>query len=39
MFGEHNEYVYRELLNVPEEEYQALLAGGHIADAYDASVP
>jgi len=39
MFGEHNEYVYRELLKVPEEEYQALLAAGHIADAYDASVP
>jgi crotonobetainyl-CoA:carnitine CoA-transferase CaiB-like acyl-CoA transferase len=39
MFGEHNEYVYREVLKVSEEEYQALLAGGHIADAYDPSVP
>lgn len=39
MFGEHNEYVYREVLKVSDEEYQALLAGGHIADAYDPSVP
>ena len=39
MFGEHNEYVYREVLKVSEDEYQSLLAGGHIADAYDPSVP
>ena len=39
MFGEHNEYVYREVLKVSEEEYQSLLTGGHIADAYDPSVP
>ncbi|MGE0598499.1 MAG: CaiB/BaiF CoA transferase family protein [Dehalococcoidia bacterium] len=39
MFGEHNEYVYREVLKVSDEEYQALKAAGHIADEYDASVP
>lgn len=39
MFGEHNEYVYREVLKVSDEEYEALLAGGHIADEYDPSVP
>ena len=39
MFGEHNEYVYREVLKVSDEEYQALSAGGHIATEYDASVP
>ncbi len=39
MFGEHNEYVYREVLKVSNDEYQSLLAGGHIADAYDPSVP
>ncbi|MCL4240241.1 MAG: CoA transferase [Dehalococcoidia bacterium] len=39
MFGEHNEYVYREVLKVSDDEYRSLLAGGHIADAYDPSVP
>lgn len=39
MFGEHNEYVYRQVLKVSDDEYQSLLAGGHIADAYDPSVP
>ncbi|WP_322796399.1 CoA transferase [Tepidiforma sp.] len=38
-FGEHNEYVYRELLKVSEAEFEALKAGGHIADEYDPSVP
>ncbi len=38
-FGEHNEYVYRELLKVSDEEYAALQAGGHIAEEYDPSVP
>ncbi len=39
MFGEHNEYVYRELLKVSDEEFEALKASGHIATEYDASVP
>lgn len=38
-FGEHNEYVYRELLKVSDSEYEALKAGGHIAEEYDPSVP
>jgi benzylsuccinate CoA-transferase BbsF subunit len=39
MFGEHNEYVYREVLKVSDAEWDSLMAGGHIADEYDASVP
>ncbi|MCC6959834.1 MAG: CoA transferase [Dehalococcoidia bacterium] len=39
MFGEHNDYVYRELLKVSDEEFEALKAGGHIATEYDPSVP
>jgi crotonobetainyl-CoA:carnitine CoA-transferase CaiB-like acyl-CoA transferase len=38
-FGEHNDYVYRDLLGVSDEEYEALRAAGHIATEYDASVP
>jgi benzylsuccinate CoA-transferase BbsF subunit len=38
-FGEHNDYVYREVLKLSEAEYDALKAGGHIATEYDASVP
>jgi crotonobetainyl-CoA:carnitine CoA-transferase CaiB-like acyl-CoA transferase len=37
--GEHNEYVYRELLGVSDEEYRRLQAGGHIAMDFDPSVP
>ena len=37
--GEHNEYVYRELLGVSDEEYQRLQADGHIAMDFDPSVP
>ena len=39
MFGEHNEYVYREVLKVSDEEFASLKAGGHIATEYDASIP
>ena len=39
MFGEHNDYVYRELLKVSDAEYEALRASGHISTEYDASVP
>ncbi|MGD9893974.1 MAG: CaiB/BaiF CoA transferase family protein, partial [Dehalococcoidia bacterium] len=38
MFGEHNDYVYRDLLGMSEEEIARLAAGGHIAMEYDASV-
>jgi crotonobetainyl-CoA:carnitine CoA-transferase CaiB-like acyl-CoA transferase len=39
MFGEHNEYVYREVLKVSDAEYQSLAESGHIATEYDPSVP
>jgi benzylsuccinate CoA-transferase BbsF subunit len=38
-FGEHNDYVYRDLLKMGEGELEALKAAGHIATAYDPSVP
>ncbi|HLZ69255.1 MAG TPA: CoA transferase [Dehalococcoidia bacterium] len=38
MFGEHNDYVYRELLGCSEEEYQRFQDAGHVAMEYDASV-
>ena len=38
LFGEHNDYVYRELLQVGDEEYERLRAAGHITDTYDVSV-
>ncbi|MCC6382933.1 MAG: CoA transferase [Dehalococcoidia bacterium] len=37
--GEHNEYVYRELLGVGEEEYRRLVAEGHISMDFDESIP
>jgi len=38
-FGEHNDYVYRDVLKVSDAEYAALKAAGHIATQYDPSVP
>ncbi|MBI5947158.1 MAG: CoA transferase [Chloroflexi bacterium] len=38
-FGEHNDYVYRDVLKMSPEEIDALRAGGHIATEYDPSVP
>ena len=38
-FGEHNDYVYREVLGLNDDEYQRLKDGGHIAVEYDPSVP
>ena len=32
--GEHNEYVYKELLGISEEEYRELEAEGHIGTEY-----
>lgn len=37
--GEHNDYVYREVLQMSDGEFEALRAGGHIARDYDPSVP
>ena len=37
--GQDNEYVYRELLNITDEEYLALEQAGHIANEFDESLP
>ncbi len=37
--GEHNDYVYRELLGVDDAEYDRLVAAGHISMDFDASIP
>jgi crotonobetainyl-CoA:carnitine CoA-transferase CaiB-like acyl-CoA transferase len=39
MLGEHNEYVYRELLGYSEAEFERFRAEGHVTMEYDASVP
>ena len=38
-FGQDNDYVYRELLGVSEEEYDRLVAEGHIATEFHESIP
>lgn len=38
-FGEHNDYIYRDVLGLSEQEIESLRAGGHIATEYDRSVP
>jgi crotonobetainyl-CoA:carnitine CoA-transferase CaiB-like acyl-CoA transferase len=38
LFGEHNEYVYKELLGVSDEEFERFKAEGHIADSYAPEV-
>ena len=37
--GEHNEYVYKQLLGVDDAEYQRLIDAGHISMDFDASIP
>jgi crotonobetainyl-CoA:carnitine CoA-transferase CaiB-like acyl-CoA transferase len=32
--GEHNEYVYKEIIGVSDEEYQVLIDKGHIGETY-----
>lgn len=39
LMGEHNDYVYREVLKMSDEEIEALRAEGHIAMDYDPSIP
>jgi len=34
LFGEHNDYVYRELLGLSDEEIAKLAAEGHVADTF-----
>ena len=38
LFAEHNNYVYRELLGIGDEEFDRLEAAGHIATTFDADV-
>lgn len=37
--GQHNEYVYRELLGMSVAEYRRLEEAGHISMEFDASIP
>ncbi len=37
--GEHNDYVYREILGVDDAEFERLVAAGHIAQDFDAHIP
>jgi crotonobetainyl-CoA:carnitine CoA-transferase CaiB-like acyl-CoA transferase len=37
--GEDNEYVYRELLGIPDDEYDRLEAAGHIGMDYPSPLP
>jgi crotonobetainyl-CoA:carnitine CoA-transferase CaiB-like acyl-CoA transferase len=37
--GEHNEYVYREVLDVSDAEYARLRERGHISMEFDPSIP
>jgi crotonobetainyl-CoA:carnitine CoA-transferase CaiB-like acyl-CoA transferase len=39
MLGEHNEYVYREIIGISPDEFEGLQASGQIGMAFDASVP
>ncbi|MFQ5873173.1 MAG: CoA transferase [Dehalococcoidia bacterium] len=39
MLGEHNEWVYKKLLGVTEEEYRKLEDAGHIGTDYPPHVP
>jgi crotonobetainyl-CoA:carnitine CoA-transferase CaiB-like acyl-CoA transferase len=34
LFGEHNDYVYREVLGMKDDEIDVLRASGHIADTF-----
>ena len=38
LFGEHNDYVYRELLGLGEEEIARLREAGHIMESYSPEV-
>jgi crotonobetainyl-CoA:carnitine CoA-transferase CaiB-like acyl-CoA transferase len=38
-FGEHNDYVYRDVIGVSEAEYDRLKARGHVSMEFDASIP
>jgi crotonobetainyl-CoA:carnitine CoA-transferase CaiB-like acyl-CoA transferase len=37
--GEHNEYVYKELLGYSDDEYAQFERDGHIGESYDPTIP
>jgi crotonobetainyl-CoA:carnitine CoA-transferase CaiB-like acyl-CoA transferase len=37
--GEHNEYVYKQVIGISDAEYEDLIARGEIGTVYDASIP
>jgi benzylsuccinate CoA-transferase BbsF subunit len=37
--GEHNEYVYKELLGFSDEQYAQFERDGHIGESYDDNIP
>ncbi|MGD9935093.1 MAG: CaiB/BaiF CoA transferase family protein [Dehalococcoidia bacterium] len=37
--GEHNDYVYRDVIGVSETEYEALKSRGHVSMDFDPSIP
>jgi len=37
--GEHNDYVYRELLGIDDAEFERLVEAGHISQDFDANIP
>jgi crotonobetainyl-CoA:carnitine CoA-transferase CaiB-like acyl-CoA transferase len=37
--GEHNEYVYKKVIGVSDQEYAALEKAGHIGMDFDPSIP
>ncbi|HJP41026.1 MAG TPA: CoA transferase [Dehalococcoidia bacterium] len=39
MFGEHNDYVYSEVLGMSSSEIATLKAAGHIATVFDEDIP
>jgi hypothetical protein len=39
MLGEHNEYVYKEILGYSDAEYKHFEDTGHAGMDYDASLP
>lgn len=39
LFGEHNEYVYKKVIGVSDEEYAGLMKAGHIGTDFVAGIP
>jgi len=39
MLGEHNEYVYKQVIEVSDDEYEKLVKEGHIGTDYVPEIP